>query len=707
MSQLFQGKLATDGALTTSYNINNWVGPDYLYEKGSEASEPGISYIGPFVPKIVRPFEISMGIVVNFPVAVSWSSDKDWVFFSDNATAAATRRIVLMEFSRSAKTLTPKGFITLTYPIATVHTIRGLQVAYDKHTIGTVAVSGTAVTGTSTQFSTDRVPVGCRIGFGSTDASAITTWYEISAVGSDSSITLSSSAGTISAGTSYVIEDLRIITANTNATATNGGLFLTKGIQYANFTIGGTTIPAAVSTDNIRAVYWLKDAATVINTASAGAALAPKIDFQTQYVYLNDVNTRIYKYNIRAALTLASGADTTAITAATATQTLTGTLSQNNALVFETVSHGPGSGVPSLYFVTTTRVYRVPEANVTAGGAYLSGSDVMTEVPPGGAVTHAATGALSSIAYDSVTDRFLITSSGATAFRHYMTRYRVDAGQMDHIFGADFKQLNQAGADSGIVNTFSGNSTNINTFVLNGIAYIVVIGTTVTTNFIHVLPTGVHWDYAFTASTRLISPKILTPNNSNFVRAFVNTKQFLGSANLGLSPDACRVYYRTSGIDDNSGSWTLLNQRGDLSGVAAAAAIQFAFTFKMMSPIILPAQVLSVGVVYEDFNTLSNYLPMATFTDETPPKFAWKFATAYGGTVPDLRIRLYDANTNGLLLDDNTASPTGTFERSTAGVTPTWVAWTNTDRVNDTDFLRYTPASLGSGIQVRALLTLN
>jgi hypothetical protein len=706
MSQLFQGKLATDGSLTTAYNINNWVGPEHLYQRTSDPSDSGINYVGPFTPKMVRPVEISMGIPVGYVYALSWSSDIDWVFYSDAATAAATRRMVLMEFSRSAKTLTPKGFITLTYPAATAHTIRGLQVDYAKHTVGTVEVSGTAVTGTSTTFSASRVPVGCRIGFGSTDAAAITTWYEISAVGSDTSITLTASAGTISAGTSYVIEDLRIITPTTNATATNGGLFITKGIRYENFVIGGTTIPAAVSTDGIRAVYWLKDAATVINTACGGAALAPRISFTEQYVYLNDTNTRIYKYNIRAALTLASGADTTAITAATATQTLTGTLAQNDSIILATAAHGPGSGVSSLYFITTTRVYRVPETNITAASAYLSGSDVMTEIPPGGTGTFAATAALSSISYDEILDRFFIVSTGATAFRHYVTQYRTDAGQFDHIFGADFKQINQSTADSGIFNTLSANSAGLNVHNLNGIGYFITAGTTAATNLTYAIPIAAQWDYALTEGTHLISPKILTPNNANFVRAFANAKQFLGSANLGLSPDAIRMYYRTSGIDDNSGSWTLINQRGDLSGVAASTAIQFAFTFRMFTPMILPGQLLSVGVVYEDLTTLTNYLPMATYTDESPPKFTWKFATAYGGTVPALRIRLYDAVTNGLLLDDNTASPTGTFERSTAA-SPSWSAWTNSDKATDTDFLRYTPASLGSGIQVRALLTLN
>lgn len=708
MSQLVVAKNTSDGSLTSSYSINNWVASD-LFERASDQSDPSIDFIGPFLSKTLRPMELSWAIPVNGAYAVQWSANIDWVFFSDNATAAATRRIVFATYDRTTKVFNPQGFITLTYPAATNHTVRNIAVDYSTLSSGTVEVSGTTVTGTSTTFSASRIPVGCRIGFGSTTPSEISTWYEISAVGSDTSITLTSSAGTISSGTPYVIEDLRVCTANTNATATNGGLFMAKGLRPELFIVSGTTIPAAVSTDGIRAVYWLKDASVVTNTTTGGCAQATKISFTEQYVYLTDVNagnSRIYKYNIRNSLTLASGASTDAFVAVTANQTLTGTLSQNNNLILATANHGPGNGVSSLYFVTTTRVYRTPESAIASGNTFLGTSDVMTEVPPGGVATYAATGALSSIAYDSEIDRFVILSTGATAFKHYVTRYRTDAGQFDHIFGADYKQLNQAGADSGVLNALSSNSTLLSAACLNGITYVVVVGTTAATNFIHALPISSHWDYAFDTGNFLVSPKFLTPNNSSFVRAYCNAKSILGSANLGLSPDGYRMYYRTSGIDDNSGSWTLLNQRGDLSGVTAAIAIQFAFTFKTISPLLIPSQILSVAVVYEDLTTLTNYLPMATYTDESPPKFTWKFATAYGGTVPALRIRLYNAVTNGLLLDDNTASPTGTFERSTAA-SPSWSAWTNSDKATDTDFLRYTPASLGSGIQVRALLTLN
>jgi hypothetical protein len=69
-------------------------------------------------------------------------------------------------------------------------------------------------------------------------------------------------------------------------------------------------------------------------------------------------------------------------------------------------------------------------------------------------------------------------------------------------------------------------------------------------------------------------------------------------------------------------------------------------------------------------------------------------------------VRLYDAVSNSLLVDDETATPTGTFEQST-DLGLNWTAWTNADKTNENTYIRYTPLSLGDNIKVRALLTLN
>jgi len=274
-------------------------------------------YAGPFPISIARPMEAPTSITSSYPHVIDLGNGTHWIFLSELSAAAATRRVVLYTFDTTSQLWSWTGFITLTYPTATAHTIRSMRVARHLYTTGTVAVSGTAVTGTTTAWNTAGVAAGARIGFGSTDSLAITTWYTISSIGSNTSITLNGSAGTIGAGSEFVIEELRVYTATTNATTTNGGLFVAKGVNFSDFATGGTTIGAAVATDNLKAVYWLADNATVTNTIAGGIGMGTTVTNSSHDIYVINADgvtsLRIYKYNGRAALTgLASGKSTSA-----------------------------------------------------------------------------------------------------------------------------------------------------------------------------------------------------------------------------------------------------------------------------------------------------------------------------------------------------------------------------------------------------------
>lgn len=74
---------------------------------------------------------------------------------------------------------------------------------YTTTTAGTASCSGTSVTGTSTSFT--NYFKNSQIGFGSTVPEDISTWYTISSINSDTSLTLTSSAGSIGS-TSYIIK---------------------------------------------------------------------------------------------------------------------------------------------------------------------------------------------------------------------------------------------------------------------------------------------------------------------------------------------------------------------------------------------------------------------------------------------------------------------------------------------------------------------
>ncbi len=646
----------------------------------------------------------------------------DWVFLADAAAAAATRRITMFEFRRGTSVFTWKGFITQTYPTATNHTIAGMRAVYAPYTTGTVAVSGATVTGTSTSWSTNRINIGSRIGFGSTDPTQISTWYYINAVGSDTSITIqnnvtaSGTGGTasnltISGGTAYVIEDLRVLTSTVNATATNGGLFMTPGLSYGDFTAAGTTIAAATTVDKVKACYWLADASTVTNDVASGLAIDDQDSWTQQYCYVIErqaaTTPAIYKYNFRVALaSITSGKTTSAFVLATGTQSVTGNVSQTNNGRIGTLQHGPGIGVKSLYFATTTRIYRVAVTNITnASTTFLS--DAMVEVPTGGTNTYAATGALTGVEISDQIDRLVVTSTGAAGVRSYVTKYNTNSDPFDHIFLVDSKQLDQSTADSDSVPHPNIQAGIINVWSEEGLTYISRTGTASTTNHLYAVPLGADWSYADgTVKQRLVTPELATPNAVKYVRAYFNSAQYLGLDNLTIPTEPVRMYYRTSGISDNSGAWTLIDQTGDITGVDGAASIQFALEFRVIGTFCLPNRVYNVCVVYEDDTTDSHYQPSVANSSTVDKRFAWRFSTAFGGTVPTLRVRLYNATSGGLLVDDNTASPTGTFEKSTNDG-GSWGSYNTTDKANDTTYIRYTPASLGDNIKVRALLTLD
>jgi hypothetical protein len=116
--------------------------------------------------------------------------------------------------------------------------------------------------------------------------------------------------------------------------------------------------------------------------------------------------------------------------------------------------------------------------------------------------------------------------------------------------------------------------------------------------------------------------------------------------------------------------------------------------------------VYSICCTYEDNTTDSHYQPSVGQSSISSKIFAWRFSTAFGGTVPALKIRLYNAETGALLLTDTTDAgvPLGSFQKSTNDGAA-WGSYDSTDKLNETTYIRYTPTSLADNIKVRALLT--
>jgi hypothetical protein len=736
--------------------------------------------------------------------------ERDWVFLADNATAAATRRITLFEFDRLTSNFSWRGFVTLTYPTATNHTIQGLKIAYKTYTTGTVAVassnnystgtvtvaatavtgsgttftsgmvgmsigfyttnpalvsqwyvisaftSGTAitlaatagtvaagtsyviatttVTGTGTTWSSDRIIVGSRIGFGSTDPNQIYRWHYVSAltattvVTSDTAFYIQSTptangiAGvtsnvTYSSGTAYVIEDVKILTSTTNATATNGGLYMAQGISYNDFTVVGTTIVAAASTDKVKAVYWLADASTVTNDVARGLVLDDYVSMTSQFCYVleaaSSTSILAYKYNFRVALGApTSGKVTTAFVLATGAQTIATNISTYSPLTLASMASG-GSGTKSLYFNGIGRIHRAAVSGVTSGNTSWI-TDTMTEVPTGNSAvltSFAASGVLANTAYLDQADRLVVTIAGPTGTNvanSYVTQFSTVANTaFDRFFGYDTRQVDISTINNSATPLVGNQGAPLTTFSTQGLTYLArnANAGNVGNYNLYALPLGADWDFANgTVKQRLITPSIATTNAAKLIRVVVNNEEYMGDGGLRIPMEGYRLYYRTSGITDDSGSWTLVDSTGDLSAATPASTIQFMFEFRTIGAFCIPARIYSVSCLYEDSTTDSHYQPSTGLSSITGKRFAWRFATRFGGTVPKLRIRLYDAIAGTELVNDDSVTQSGTWEKSTNGGS-SWSSYDSLDKINETTYIRYTRTGLSDDISVRALLT--
>lgn len=667
-------------------------------------------FIGPAPLGVANFGESPLAIPSAFVHPVKISDDLFWIFGSDGASAAATRRVQLWSWIPSTNTYTLQGAITCTFPTTGNQTVRGIRAVLENYTTGSVEVNGTAVTGSGTAWNTDQLSVGSRIGFGSTDPNQITQWYQISAIGSDTSITLTTSAGTIASGSPYVIQDLTIIQATTNATTTNGGLFIIKGLQYADFNSPATVIPAATNVDRIKAVYWIKDAATITNTIIGGCALGDRDSWTQQYVYSTNgssTSLKLYRYNIRAALTPTSGAFTLTGTdiLITGTQTVTGNISQANNGRVTILNHGAGSGVPCLYLLTTTRILRVPITSITAGSTTFV-ADSMSEVPPGGTSTNLSTAAFTSLDISSLLDKLVVAGAGSQGTL-YITDYYTGGQQIDRKSNSLTSQLPSAARnpDSPIFVHNIGNGIPF-VWVEDGwLFWIYTQVATATINALTVYPLAADMEFQADINNRIILPKItLGATPAKLYRLLVNATQNLGNITFGVAPDMYKVQVRTSGIDDNSGLWTDVVQNGDLSGLGTPSSIQFAFQFRTAGVTMLPARVLSLALLYETDDALpSQYRWNYSDFDTTNGTFAWVQAVLFGTAIGVHTIDIYRADTNALVLTQASTSTTnGEFEYWNGSA---WTAGLGTDTVGLRR--RFVPSgSLPGSVDLYAKITI-
>jgi len=174
--------------------------------------------------------------------------------------------------------------------------VNDVKVLIYRYTTGTVSGSGTTITGSGTNWKTSNFAVGSRIGFGTNDPNFVTKWYVISNFNSDTTLTISEALiSNVSANTLFVIEEIRLMVLYTNV------LTIIKGITEKSFMESKIFI-IENSVDNLDKQYMLRDD-FIASTTKIGLAVAPLIDFSTQYcyaiVFLSPTVLWIHKHNIR------------------------------------------------------------------------------------------------------------------------------------------------------------------------------------------------------------------------------------------------------------------------------------------------------------------------------------------------------------------------------------------------------------------------
>ncbi len=169
-------------ALTESYSnytsSKTILGPSIRVYTGSNASQ---YYIAP-PPVVFEDPTQTTGVSSWGDIdAITYSGSKQWVFISRGQPTAVVANAVIAayEFDKNTSTYTYQGQATFTAPDGTGRTYTGIKADLEYYTTGTVTVNGTQVTGSNTDWIADRIPVGARIGFGSTNPADITTWYRI------------------------------------------------------------------------------------------------------------------------------------------------------------------------------------------------------------------------------------------------------------------------------------------------------------------------------------------------------------------------------------------------------------------------------------------------------------------------------------------------------------------------------------------------
>lgn len=690
---------------TGSLNKENWIGPNNI--------------------ALVSPFSNIATSATTFITSKKCPYDDDlYDIFLMNIRYVSNlpNRLHYYQYNKKNNKFSYQGFTGFNFPATTATLIyaRSFQIIRNFYTTGTVQVNGIGVTGSSTLWSTDRLYAGSRIGFGSTDPKQITRWTRIASIQSDTNLTLTGSWNTnYTASTPYVIEDFMIpIAIQHLTTTTSGGLYVARGISIEDLQNQNTnTIPSAGSTDRVLGVYHHYDDKTagskIINPS--GMVVGDFISWQSQSCYYLDGTTseRISVFNLRESLIgqlSTSGTTNFSYRFTTGDKPFTAN-QQYNCATIATAKHGPGSGSQSIYFVASTgsaySICRASIPSITNGntnwlddrGILLTPGKLSASAPS----VIADDTAYNGITYDSNTDRFFLSGQNLIYSGLYSSSLENSFGASTRLIQSQASRVSFLDANEQNHVSIAGGGTVGNGVDVAGEYLFITDATAGANNYnnVYSVPIQAHSDYENITKQYIILPKFDVSGATKFYNAYVNEAKTLGTDTFEISTEKYNLYYRTSGIDNNSGSWTYLSSSKDLSSVSASNEIQFKLTFNISENTCMPARIYSLSLLYEDAGQTDYYEPSIDKT--TTGSFVYRQVQKWNSNIPDLKIIAKDFS-NTVIIEDTTNSPvSGTWQYSINGTT--WNSWDNTkDTVGN--YIKYSPTVVPTG-SIRAKLIIN
>ena len=531
-----------------------------------------------------------------------FSENITWIFYNDNRNSNSNA-FSLFIHNRLLDEVYLKGGVFISRPSNFFDD--SFKVTVDNYTTGTVSGTGSAITGSGTFWIDEKISIGARIGIGSFEPEFITEWYEISAISSNTSITISQSLlKTIPVNTPYVIEEIRIIQfLNSTSNSALNGIFVTKGLNFDAFDIQFFTIPMATTSDGIRATYILRDASSSTFTNLQTGCIANKIDNNTQYAYLlhavSGTVGQVFRFNLRASYTgLSSGVSLSAFNFKTSQitfpESFLGRDFKSSCMI--KVKNGIGNDEPCFYFTSSQFAYRITESSIGNNVPFYFDRQLLN-YPQGEYNLSSAAFTIRGIDYDNLTDRFITsTYNGPVAAKNRIFKYDPAAPNIEASLGftneytfnidtADFSSRPYSAA------TFNNSSSWAS--AKDGLIYRTL------SNHVLTLNLGADFVYAESTNNYAITPLISCPYNAKFEKITLDLVDYFGELDSGIVNEPYKIYYRTNGILDNSGSWNLINQTGDLSSVTPSDKIQFKIIFRTLGGSGWYAQIHSINVHYK------------------------------------------------------------------------------------------------------------